>query len=344
MSNKGSAIGKKIAWQTWWSIVGPKLTSSEIRLQRNIVLSPMNDESFAYIKENRAPSPSVSTSSDFYIARYPPRDEVQSRHKMQIDVVASDEDEAYRLAQQAADRLLVSLSLTVPGGRYHAELRILRKLGDTEEQTAWSQSVIFASLAEPKYLSDVDIIKTEHIASAITVDPIAENSYIHLLSAWQLHTTAGSKPLDRSILHHDVLCIEAIVNGVMTKLRLELNDQIRQEERKFAKEFAETLAKRADQPEAIRAASTKLREISLANMVPSIVRISKIFNIADEIKDLAVEIYQFRSRSLSHPGREKKESFQKWLNSGSKYDNICLADLVSREFLVKYCESISKER
>jgi hypothetical protein len=100
-------------------------------------------------------------------------------------------------------------------------------------------------------------------------DSTAVNAYVHLLTAWQLQSTVGAKPLERSILQHFVLCMEAVVNGAMTSIRKDRRDSIRLKERKFASEFAESLSKRADKPEAIRQASTRLREISLSTPPPT---------------------------------------------------------------------------
>ena len=327
-------------WQTWWSIIGPRLTKSEVMLRNNIVLAPINDEEFTCMKTHRAPVASVNPSSDPFVIHYPPRDEVQSRHRLQIDIEARDQDEACELAQQIADRLIVSLSLAVPGGRYYAELRKLRRADEGEENTPWSQTVRFTPLVEPDNLQDGDIGKVLNLFDAAELDPTAQNAYVHLLSAWQLQSTAGSKPLERSILQHYFLCVEAIVNGSMKEIKKHCHDAIRLKERTFANEFAESLPKRADKAKAIRDASTELRKISLSNMIPSIERVAPFLELPDTLKYQAKELYRFRSSSLSHPGRGEAKGFQKWLRSGQNVAEICLADSVARAFFEGYCEHV----
>ena len=330
----------KQTWQTWWSIVGPNLPRSECRLQGNVFLAPIGPEDFVQMKSFRAPSPSVSVTNDSFVAHYPPRDEVQSRYRLQIDVKAHDDNEAHEIAQNIADRLLTCLTLIVPGGRYHAELRKLRRLGDHQEISKYSEAVTVSPLSDPENLEESDIRRVLQLISGIENDPTAENAYIHLLSAWQLQSTSGSKPLDRSVLQHYVLCMEAVVNGSMGKIRQSLSDRIRLEERKFALDFAEELPRRADKPDAIRKASTKLREIALLNMIPSIVEVAPILQISQEDVQLAKELYRFRSSSLSHPGRTKKEDFHRWLRRGPTVKDICLADRISRVFFRGYCENV----
>ena len=338
MSRKTQNEERKYQWQTWWSIVGPKLPQSEIRLHNSAVFAPLTEDTFEHMKANRPPIPSVTPTTDSFVVHYPPRDEIQSRHRLQIDIEASDEDEAGDFAQRIVDRYIMSLSLAVPGGRYHAELRLLRRTDDPQEYTAWSQHVTISVLAEPECLDELDIRRVTKLFNSLEHDSIAENAYIHLFSAWQLQITAGSKPLERSILQHYVLCIEALVNGAMAKVRKDQRDQIRLEERKFASEFAETLSKRADKPYAIRQASTRLREISLSNMLPSIDAIAPIFKLSVEMAGYAKDLYRFRSSSLSHPGRTESEGLQKWLFKGAKVSDICLADRVARAFFLGYCD------
>ena len=329
-------------WQTWWSIVGPRLTKAEFRLRDNIVLAPVDDETFQRMKDYRAPAPTIGASSDSFVAHYPPRDVVQSRHRLQIDVPATDEDEAVEAASDIAARLLLSLSLVVPDGNYHAEMRKYRRADQDQEASGWSQTIRITPLTEPDYLQKADIDGIHKLLHAIEEDATAELAYEHLLSAWQLQSTAGSKPLDRSILQHYVLCFEAVVNSVMAGLRKERADKIRLEERTYAKEFAESLSKRADKPEAIRQASAKLREISLSNTIPSFDIAAKTLGLPTDIAESAKELYRFRSSSLSHPRRPDQKKLQNWLRSGSKSVEICPADKIARAFFVGYCESSSE--
>jgi hypothetical protein len=190
---------------------------------------------------------------------------------------------------------------------------------------------------EPEPLFETDLVEVRALFTITEKDSIAENAYIHLLTAWQLQNTAGAKPLQRSILQHYVLCIEAIVAGVMTSIRRERADALRQEERKFAAEFAETLLKRANKPEAIREASTELRRIGLINMLPSIAIVSSLLQLPENVKSQAVDLYRLRSSNLSHPGRDKPEAFKEWLARGPNVERFCQADLVARSFLAAYC-------
>ncbi|CAN7479444.1 hypothetical protein LJR011_003490 [Agrobacterium tumefaciens] len=335
MRSQSSAVADQ--WQTWWIITGPKLPADEFRFSDRIVLAPLSDAAFEDSKKVRPPVMKMEASLDSQVVCYPPRDEVQSRHRLQIDVQASNADEASDTAQRIADRLLLSLSLSIPGRRYHAELRRLRRVGEQQEITAWSQSATIAMFEEPDPLFEADLTEVRALFSEIDKDSVAENAYIHLLTAWQLQSTAGAKPLQRSILQHYVLCVEAIVNGVMTSVRKDRADSIRQEERQFAAGFAESFSKRANKPEAIREASTELRKIGLINMLPSIATVSSILRISDDVKDQAINLYRFRSSNLSHPGRDRPDAFREWLTGGSTVDKFCLADVVARNFLAAYC-------
>lgn len=330
-------LSKSLQWQTLWCISGPHLPDREYRFTDRIVLAPMSPEDFERLKAHRAPNLKLTPSLDSFVVSYPPRDEVQSRHRLQIDVEAANEEEACASAQQTADRFLLSLSLSVPGRRYHAEMRKMRRVGDDQETTAWSQSANVAMFHEPDLLYAADIDAARALFIATDQDTVAENAYIHLMTAWQLQSTAGAKPLQRSILQHFVLCVESVVNGVMTSVRKERGDTIRQEERKFASEFSESLPKRADKPEAIRNASTQLRTISLTNMLPSIETVSSLLNVPNNIRDHAKDLYRFRSSNLSHPGRGNPEGFNRWLGAGPTVADFCLADVVARSFLQNYC-------
>ncbi|MGA1803364.1 hypothetical protein [Rhizobium sp. HT1-10] len=329
-------------WLTWWIVTGPKLPHEEFRFTDQIVFAPLSQEAFNDSKERRAPVFKMNASLDSQVTSYPPRDEVQSRHRLQINVEAANADDACDIAQRIADRLLLSLSLSIPGRRYHAELRMLRRADEHQEVTAWSQSARIAMFQEPDPLIESDLTDARALFATIEKDSVAENAYIHLLTAWQLQATAGAKPLQRSVLQHYVLCVEAIVSGIMTSIRRERADSIRQDERKFASEFAETFSRRANKPEAIREASTELRNIGLINMLPSIATVASVLRIPEDAKDQAINLYRFRSSSLSHPGRDKPVAFQKWLSSGPTVDQFCLADMVARSFLAAYCKHIAE--
>ncbi|TSE07596.1 hypothetical protein C1D09_018880 [Mesorhizobium intechi] len=298
----------------------------------------MSEIDFQDAKKKRVPVIKMDASLDSQVIAYPPRDEVQSRHRLQIDVEAANADEASDIAQRIADRLLLSLSLSIPGRRYHAELRRLRRAGEQQELTAWSQPARIAMFYEPDALFESDLTEVRALFSITENDSVAENAYVHLLTAWQLQNTAGAKPLQRSILQHYVLCVEAIVTGVMTSIRRERGDSIRLEEREFAAEFAETLSKRANKPEAIREASTELRRIGLINMLPSIATVASVLRVPDNLKDQAVDLYRFRSSNLSHPGRDKPEAYKEWLANGPTVEQFCRADIVARNFLAAYCK------
>lgn len=301
-------------------------------------LAPLDDEAFEWSKKERTPVPTITATTDTFVVRYPPRDLVQSRYRLQIDVETESETEATKQAVEIANRLLTSLTLSVPGGRFHAEMLKLRWVGSTEEKSAWAQTVNVTPMTAPLPMESDDFDRTLNLFSCLGKDATAENSYIHLLTAWQLQDTAGSKPLQRSILQHYVLSIEAIVTGVMSRVKSQQADQIKLAERKFAENFSVELPKRSDKPKAIRDASTALRMMGLQNMLPAINAVASILAISDDLRDKAQALYKFRSRSLSHPGRTKPKDIDKWLKGGSTVTQICEADVLGRAFLKAYCE------
>jgi len=323
-------------FQTWWSIAGPKLPKTETYLTPTIIIAPMTPDEFEQIKTKVRLNPNLAPSHGMWAILYPPRDEVQSRHRLQIDVNASDDEGAIAAARQIADALLFSLSLVVPGLRYHADFRKLRRHDHAGERTPWSETVALVSYADPEPLGESEIIQTRSFMNIIKDDAVAESAYIHLLSAWRLQDNMGSKPLARSILQHYVLSIEAITTGLMTRLRRATTDKLRLEERSFANEFAKLFMSRSDKPKAIREALTKLREISLTNMLPGIAKAAEILGLSEDAKFRAIEMYRLRSKSLSHPGKKADDDIQSWLSQigGER----CLADVTAREFLEKYCE------
>ncbi|TPJ40213.1 hypothetical protein [Mesorhizobium sp. B2-7-1] len=330
----------KHLWKTWWAFGGIHLPKRAVQIQKNVVLAPLDNAEFQHMKGRRASALNMKLSSnrDLTVVRYPPRDEVECRYKLLIDFEASDEDEALKGAQDIADRLVASLNLVVKDGAYFAEFRKYKRADQKEEYIGWSQSSGIILFDDPIDLGNAELSLAAQLAKTLETDETANNAYVHLLSAWQLQATVGSKPLERSVLQHYVLSIEAIVNGVMSKIRRERGDKIREEERRFAADFANGLLKRADKPQAIRDASTRLREIALTNMLPSIDAIASILKLKPETVEHAKDLYRFRSRSLSHPGRSEKAGFAKWLIGGSKITELCLADRIAREFLHKYSD------
>ena len=328
--------GSKHPWQTWWLVIGPKLPLGELRLPGNIILAPLPYYSAGEVPVLAPPVPKMSVSVGGYVVRYPPRDEVQSSYRLQVDVEADGQDSAELLSTQIVNRFLTSLSLSLAGPRYHAELRKLRRADEQQEYSAWSQTARITPYSNPRPLERNDILPALQLFELVDRDDAAENAYIQLLTAWQLQDTAGAKPLRRSILQHYFLCVETITNAVMSKVRARRNDTIRLEERKFADEFAANFGKRSDKPAAIRQASTKLREIGLQNIIPSIKAAADIMKVPDGERDQAIALYQFRSSSLSHPGRTTDADFDKWLKSGPTVADHCAADIVARAFLVGY--------
>lgn len=318
-------------------IVGPRMVTNETMVRPGIYLAPLDDEAYTEFKVENVPQPKAMMTLDSFVVCYPPRDHVVSRHRLQIDVQAPDEEKAIHHAEQIANRLAASLSLTVPGGRYAVELRRIRMAGAQKETSAWSQPLRVTGWSPPQPFEPEDLAAAMMTFDLVARDETAENAYVHLLTAWQLQTTAGSKPLQRSILQHFVLCMETVVNGVMAPIRKKQADAIRMAEREFATGFVADLAKRADKPDAIRAASTKLRELSMTNMMPSIERTASVLGLEPAIVKSAKDLYRFRSRSLSHPGRTRPEDLREWLNGGPRIGKFCRADVVARSFLTAYC-------
>lgn len=230
----------------------------------------------------------------------------------------------------------------VTGGKYHGELIKYRRQNDEMELGAYSETVTITPLKPPAKLEKTEITVVVGLMNAIEENLTLRNSYQHLLSAWELQKTSGSKPLERSILQHYVLSLEAIVNGTMKEVRKEKRDQIRLKERSFAAEFAKEIRNRADKPEAIRNASTRLREISLVNMMPSLDEVAPILDISDDLTDLAKNLYRFRSRGLSHPGEVKVNEIKKWLGTGGRVEEVCLADRIVQKYFKGYCEKMVK--
>lgn len=329
-------------WQTMWSISGPELPEKPIWITPHIHIRPRTEKEAAQEHPSTTPDLRAIVPNGLYVVHYPPHDEVQGSHRLQINVKAASEDEATREAELVCERLTATLSLAVSGTPYFAQLLAQRRADQDHEQSGWSQILRISPLAMPAALQDRNLRLSLKLAKLIEEEETANNAFLHLSTAWQLQATSGSKPLQRSILQHYVLSVEAIVNGAMGEIRKSRRDAIKLEEQKFAKDFSETLPKRADKAKAIREASTKLREISLANMIPSIDAIGPVLKISDEISSNAKELYRFRSRNLSHPGKKQDDGMKYWLRSGSKTHEHCLADTVARTFLLAYCHYVSK--
>lgn len=329
-------------WQTLWSISGPELPEKPIWITRSIHIRPRNAEEAAEEHPSTTPDFKAAVPHGLYVVHYPPRDEVQGSHRVQINIEAQTEDDAIREAEKICGRLTASLSLAISGTPYFAQLLKFRRTDQTEEYSGWSQIVTISPLAMPSGLEDEKLKFSLKLSKLIEDDETANNAFLHLSTAWQLQATSGAKPLQRSILQHYVLSVEAVVNGAMSKIRKENKDAIKLAEQKFSKEFSDSLPKRADKAQAIREASTKLREISLVNMIPSIDTIGPIMGISNDICASAKDLYKFRSRNLSHPGKKQDDGMKRWLNSGSKTDEHCLADRVARAFLLAYCDRVSK--
>lgn len=328
-------------WQTLWSFSGPELPEKPVWITESIHIRPRNAEEAAEKHSSTSPSPTLTVPNGLYVVHYPPQDEVQGSHRVQINIEAETEDDAIREAEQICGRLTASLSLAVSGTPYFAQLLKFRRADQTEEYSGWSQVVQISTIAMPTALEDGRLKFSLKLARIVEDDETANNAFLHLSTAWQLQVTSGAKPLQRSILQHYVLSVEAVVNGAMRKVRKDKKDAIKLAEQQFSKEFADILPKRSDKAKAIREASTTLREISLANMIPSIDTIGPIMGIPEDICASAKDLYRFRSRNLSHPGKKQDEGMKHWLNSGSKTHEHCLADTVGRAFLLAYCNHVS---
>lgn len=323
-------------WQTWWMIVGPKLVTEPQWIADNVHLAPLSEHDFQRENEPATPVPNIRASSDCYIVHYPPRDHVHGRQRLQIDVRAKDQEDADQQARLIAARILTSLTLANAGPRYGAELRYIRQLNAAQQFSAWSETVKISPRENPQLLEQEGIDRALAYFHMIESDAVAENAFGHLLTAWKLEETAGSKPLRRAILQHYILAIEAVVSGVIDKVRKFQAGRISAEERVFADEVAHDLPKRVNKPKSIREASTKLREIGLQNMLPSIRAIAPLIKLTNVQMSDAMKLYQLRSSALSHPGTQKEREIDAWLRGGENMAP-CLADALARDFLTGYC-------
>lgn len=341
---KLKAIEKKESynlWQTNWLIIGPKMPEQELRLSDNIVIAKLNDEAFKRMSAAQVPVTRINYPGANYAAHHPPFEIVQSRYRLQVDIRALDQDDAVKCASEIVNRLLVSLSLTIDGSRYRAELRAAKIAGQAQEYTAWSHPMSFAAFPDPGDLHAADMERSLDLFRRIDQNGILSNAYENLMAAWQLQDTVGTKPLQRSVLQHYVLSIETIVNGVAKDIRASQQDKIRQAERLFASEFSDSIQGRADKPKAIREASNKLREIGLQNTIPCIDSVGPMLTIPTNIVEHAKELYRFRSRNLSHPGKANAEELSSWLNSDPATYKFCAAEIISRAFINGYYNYIT---
>ncbi len=292
------------------------------------------------MKVFRPPTPTLDATTDTLVIHYPPRDEVRSRFKLIATVAASSQDDAEDKSRAIVDQLLTALSLTVGGRRYACELRRIRRRDDPHEYSGFSQTATIAPLAEPLPISIEEMQAADRLSQCIDNDEAAGIAYSHLLATWKLSEISGSKPLKRSIIQHYALSVEAVVNATMSRVRVAEADAIRFKEREFAASFARELQGRADQPKAVREASTRLREIGLQNTLPAIDRVALVLGIEDESRDRAKDLYRLRSRSLSHPGRTDDATLNEWLRPPDHTGSPCRADQIARNFVRNYCRTL----
>lgn len=328
-------------WQTLWSIAGPQLFDSPTTLINNTVIKPIDEATSLEMIALRVRGMQLTATSENYVVHYPPSDEIKSKHLMQIDVFGEDYDEALDNSKKIAFKLATCLSLVADGARYYIEFKKMRRINDVQEFNGWSETATLSPLKQPIEMSRINASTAAKIFDLIDNDPIANNAYVNLITAWQLLDTAGSKPLQSSVLQHFILSIEAIVNGMMANIRKTKFDKIRLNERNYASEFAKDFILRPDKPEAIREAAKQLSKISLNNFTDKIDMVAPVLNIETEMSDLSKEFYRFRSSQLSHPGSKDISKFNFWLQKGSNTTDLCKADHIARHFFMKYCNHIS---
>jgi len=340
MQHKYYVDVKRPVFMTQWTIAGQLLPTSEIRLRPNIHMAPMTEDDAKELNDGmQVPRDLFKLPHPMWAMLQPPKTEVRSSTRLQIDVNADSEDDAILAATKIADLLLLSLSMVVPGLRYYADLKRVRQLGVPGERSAWSGpwgSVVYEA---PKQLTVDYNERALKIMTKVEEDVVAETAYTHLLSAWKLRDTLGA-PLQRSILQHYVLSFEAITQGVMAVHRKSVAEKVRLEERTFASEFAASLTQRSDKPKAIRDASTKLREISLTNTLPAIAKTAEIIGLSEQAKERAVALFRYRSTTLSHPGKKLDEAEAHAWIWGEDASGLSPADETAREFLQRYCEYV----
>ncbi len=290
----------------------------------------------------RAPSFHFSSGGQYEVVHYPPYDRVRSEHKLEIHLKASSADEAEDRSRLIADEFLASLTLVVGQGRYHAELKKLKSNDEDHEFSSWSQTITGMKYDKPTTISADQIEMAKDLCKSLSANSTVENSYGHLLTAWKLLETSGSKPLRRSILQHFVLSIEAIVNSVMADHRASLKEDIERREEEFSSEFFSKINSTTNKPKAIRDASTKLREISGVNFIPAVNVVAKLLSIPPQIAYEAQSLYRMRSRSLSHPGKGSQQDQDSWLERPPAVSGVGKADRVARSFLLAYCTQLKR--
>lgn len=326
----------KPVWQTWWGLAGPRLPSKEVRVGLRAVIGPLTEEQEK--QALRAPAIGPQKGGGLYVSHLPPRDIVTSLHRLQIDLEAVDEDEAIKLAGVECKKILTSLSLSVPEGDYFAELRMLRKHNASVQRSAWSEVASFVKMDfPPKDLEASHLAETEGYLNVLEKDGVAKSAHVHLVTAWQLAGTPGSRPLAHSTVLHFFLCVEAIVQGVMVSIRSKKADRLKMEAKKFSEEFWQNLDKIGDKSKAIQTASTKLREITLQNTIPGILATADNLGLTSEVTEKAIELFKFRSSNLGHPGASTDVRLLEWLNKEPGLDKLCPADEVARSFFKGYC-------
>jgi hypothetical protein len=331
---------KIFKWQTLWTILGPSLPGEETSLGDGVIIAPLTEDEFARINDSRQPQFTIKPSTtDCFVVNHSHSSEVQSRHRLQIDVEAPNEGYARRRAMEKSDRLILSLSLAAAKyGRYYAEFLKIHQADHEVEWGAWTTPKSAWWFDEVAQISRLELETAAHLINLTETSPAVNSAYTHLLTAWSLHEIPGSTLLKRSILQHYVLCIEAIVKSVMKFERRRLQDRIRPEEKKYAEEFSTTLSVSSDKSAEIRKAARQLQVISLDTARLGIEHASGVLGVPEEDARSATELYGFRSRALSHPGEADDDSLRYWLER-DRFSRFCRADRLARTFLVAFSNS-----
>lgn len=320
-------------WHTWWSIAGPKLPEVEMRFNKYAIIGPISADVEKTVL--RAPPFLWPTVPGMCVFHSPPTDKVQSLCRLQIDVPEKNEESALRTAHEIANRLVASLTI-LTGGQYFVELRMFKLAGTRHNHSPWSETAGVVNMEEPKKLSSNEIFAASKLADLLSSDKIAKGALQHLQAAWQLQSTPGSKPLQAPTLLQYVLCVEAVVNGVMPKIRADRTTEISRDRREFAQSFLSTIDKRNKKANAIADAASELRKISLLNTIPSIKLAGEALGVPSDVIEHAMDLYKFRSSNIGHPSGISRVSFKKWLQPTDNLKSLCLADVIARAYLVGY--------
>ena len=323
-------------WQTWWSIAGPKLPDKEIRFGKNAVIGPISAE--AEKRALRAPQVIPPAVAGMCVFHSPPMDRVQSLYRLQIDISEKNEGAALRAARNLASSILTSLTISI-GGRYVAELRMFTLAGTGHDKSSWYETS-GVNIGEPETLSFNEATEASTLSDLFHSDQTANAAFQHIQAAWQLQSTPGSKPLQAPTLLQYVLCVEAVVNGVMPKIRAQRAKEIDQDCRDYAEFFLSTVDNSNKKAKAIVAAATELRRISLLNTIPSIELVGNSLGVPSNLVQEAMDLYKFRSSKIGHPGRVETKAFHKWLTPESEKNSVCLADAIARAYLKCYCSAL----